>query len=260
MRGSWTSFGRRWSLAALGLAWLLALGPAPAQAQFFGYWGSRASRAALPAPVIYRRLRERGFRLFNGLQRNGGVYLADVIDRSGRRSRLVVDAYSGAILQSFAYGPPRPERFVPGGPRGYRAGPVYASRYPPAYETLPVPPRAIPAPVFRRRPVAKAEHPPRKLARREVRPVKPKAKITPAIRHASLSPAPNKVVPSASSAKAVQPTVKPSVQPVTKAPRTVAQSAPGITPPAPHIVKAKKAAKRINKAGYANGVPINPLD
>ncbi|WP_131113187.1 hypothetical protein [Lichenihabitans psoromatis] len=71
------------------------LAPKPASAQFF--WDQpRLSADDAAGSVI-----DKGFRPLAPPVRNEGVYLADVVDRRGRRERLVVSADNGEILQRF---------------------------------------------------------------------------------------------------------------------------------------------------------------
>ncbi|HVB88746.1 MAG TPA: hypothetical protein VND97_00960 [Beijerinckiaceae bacterium] len=238
---------RRSIVAALGLALLLGAA-VPARAQFLGYWGWRsgAIRTIVPARTIYRRLEERGYEPTRPLQRNGGVYLADVRTRRGSRQRLVVDAYSGAILQSFSYGPPRPMENIPIVPRGYDRGPAYVSRYPREVEPYEGGPRVIPAPVPHAPFYKKVRRPAHRLAKREVGPatgVRPKAHA-PLASHATVEPKPG------SSSNA------PSRQHKLAAARTDKTNAPA----SPPSVKPPPEPVQHKGPGYANGVPINPLD
>jgi hypothetical protein len=232
----------RVSAAALGIVLTAAFSGSPARAQFFG-WGWQSPQAPqLEAPAtIYRRLLARGFDPIAALQRNGGVYLADVRDRYGRRERLVVDAYSGAILQTFAFGPPRPPASIP---EPYAPGPAYAYRYAPGS----IPPEEE-APGFAPSPrlsgeASRERRMNRKLARREASPKKTE---------------PKEETPSQATR---EPNALPSQTPVEKS--AVRQNAVGgsealAQPVASKPVRRKPSAPA-NGPGYANGVPINPLD
>lgn len=278
MRASPISFGFRRSVAvALGMSFVLVLASAPAQAQFLGYWGWRSGqiREIVPPSFIYRRLRARGYRVLSALQRNGGVYLADVRDRRGHRQRLVIDAYSGAVLQSFVFGPPRPAVGIPGSRRSYREGPTYASRYPPEIiAPVPIEPRTIPAPTSRSRSnESRIKRKPRRLARREVAPAKPELlrRHEPLASHATraplLQPAPAGEQTPAHSANTHEhsPSAqKPATQKASLA-RHEAETAavPAVKTPSssgPAASAQKRAPKAAAGPGYANGVPINPLD
>jgi hypothetical protein len=69
--------------------------------------------AAAPPGEIVQRLRAEGYVLIGPLRRRDTVYLADVADGPAGRERLVLDAWSGEILQRFV------ARRVPGRPGGY---------------------------------------------------------------------------------------------------------------------------------------------
>ncbi len=101
-------------LALLVVAGLVA----PAQAQFFDFWGHRAppwqqpaiSRGAVRA-IVYQR----GMHLLDPPRRNGNVYVADTEDRYGHSYRLIIDASNGRVLEIFrtsgpASSPPRDAR------------------------------------------------------------------------------------------------------------------------------------------------------
>jgi hypothetical protein len=80
-------------LALVGLGLLIA---APgAEAQWFNLgFGLRPDQ-------VEREIVASGYQLAGPVERNGGVYLADVVGRGGDRQRLVVDANSGRLLQRF---------------------------------------------------------------------------------------------------------------------------------------------------------------
>ena len=97
--------------AWLGFVLICAATPHPALAQFNFFQPSEAS-----VQDVYDAISDHGFRLAGPLMRNGDVYVADVVDRSRRRERLIIAARSGQIIQRF---------FVDlGGPNGrsYSAG------------------------------------------------------------------------------------------------------------------------------------------
>ncbi|MCC2098509.1 MAG: hypothetical protein KDJ29_16555, partial [Hyphomicrobiales bacterium] len=87
---------------------------APVQAQFyFRSWNERFVLYDDYPELIGRRgvrsiLAERGYRLRGRLRRNGQVYVADVVDRRGRRFRVIVDGIEGDIVQRFQGRIPRP--------------------------------------------------------------------------------------------------------------------------------------------------------
>jgi len=82
--------------ARAGFAALTAFAAATsADAQWFPPLG------AAPPGEIVQRLRAEGYVLIQPLRRNDTVYLADVNSGTGGRERLVIDAWSGEILQRF---------------------------------------------------------------------------------------------------------------------------------------------------------------
>ncbi len=72
---------------------------AAADAQWFPPLG------AAPPGEIVERLQAEGYVLIQPLRRNGTVYLADVRAGTGGHERLVLDAWSGEILQRFVARP-----------------------------------------------------------------------------------------------------------------------------------------------------------
>ena len=115
--------------AALGSGLLLFVATGCAEAQFFGpdepEWGTPgpwgAQQPGLAPGEIHRLVAGRGFRLLTPPFRNGNVYVADVIDRQGIQERLIVDAYSGSIMQRFRVSP-RPAETAPPWPDSNLAG------------------------------------------------------------------------------------------------------------------------------------------
>jgi hypothetical protein len=241
---------------ATGAVLLTLAATQPARAQFFGWsWGGPPA----PQPVspqqpgaVAQRLAARGWRVLS-LRRNGGVYLADVSDRSGHRRRLIVDAFSGSILQVFAYGSPRPPAGIGAGlvpiPDG---GPAYASREPGGFAPEQIEPQG-PAPRLAGHPKTSETRPKHTLARRE-----------------ETAPG-NKAVPNeAPSAATGEPTEAPSASPApsgsagSKAHEQALAKGADPHPPAGVAAPTKRPAAQpapaVNGPGYANGVPINPLD
>ena len=103
-------------VVGLGLA---AAGAQPAAAQFFGWgdgwaggWGGGHWGGLRPSD-IGRAIADQGFRVISPLRRNGSVFVADVVDRRGRRERLIVAAADAQILQRFYLDDPRLPGFVP---------------------------------------------------------------------------------------------------------------------------------------------------
>jgi hypothetical protein len=100
----------RRGLAGLALGGFIAFASVPAAtAQWLRPW------PAVPPGDIEQRLEAQGYLLIAPLHRRPMVYLADVSAGPAGYQRLVIDAWSGAILQRFV-GPPR------------RWGPVFAMR------------------------------------------------------------------------------------------------------------------------------------
>ena len=95
----------------------------------------------IPPGEIYRIVADHGYQVTGGLQRNGRVYLVNVVDRWGRALRLVVDAYQGDILQRFATAPPRPAASIPQPQSQANLYPQYPSY--PAYPDAAPPPAAL---------------------------------------------------------------------------------------------------------------------
>jgi hypothetical protein len=79
----------------------LAVAPTSAQAQIFGMFGW-----SMPPGQVMHIIQSQGFRLAAPIYRNGRVYVADVMDEHGVRERLIVDAFSGDVLQTFVLGRP----------------------------------------------------------------------------------------------------------------------------------------------------------
>src|SRR5208337_4688243 len=86
---------RRWRhFPALAALTAFAVVPS-ADAQWFPPLG------AAPPSEIVQRLQAEGYALIRPLKRNDTVYLADVRAGTGGLERLVIDAWSGEILQRF---------------------------------------------------------------------------------------------------------------------------------------------------------------
>jgi hypothetical protein len=93
---------RRKALAALALSSFIGVAAVPqvAQAQLFGMWGW-----SMRPGQVERIIQSQGFRLTGPIYRNGRVYVADVLDERGVHQRLIVDAFTGDVLQAFVTGP-----------------------------------------------------------------------------------------------------------------------------------------------------------
>ncbi len=199
-------FAMRARRLALFLCASLIAGAAPAQAQFFGFWGGGNHPPAQMTPQdIVQRLSRAGFRV-SKMRPNGNVYLADVTDRAGQPLRLVVNAADGAILQRFATIAPRIS-----GPDGGAPAPQ---------------------PGFAPSPPGSGEAAPSGM-----RPRPPTSRAKPSPSEATMAPA-----PASSNGPAQAP-------PVATAAPAAAPSPPVTAPMQPMV-----------GPGFANGVPINPLD
>jgi hypothetical protein len=250
--------GIKVSYRALAATIVLAAGTTasvPAQAQWGGWFGrgGYAEQPAMPPGVLYRQLARQGYRATTAAQRRGDVVIVDVEDRYGQPMRLIVDAMDGSILQRFATGQPATASVY-----GYNADPRPAYRASP--ETLPprradlTPPGSFePAPLRRAEPAPERQHVP-----------KPKVASRPSSTHPRALP--NPLTPSEPPAEAPR---EPSVAAMPVEPAPKAKSAPTVRPAAvtaaPTPTEATpppktKTAPARSKPGYANGVPINPLE
>jgi hypothetical protein len=227
---------------------------APAQAQFFGFGaGPFSDVETAPPRMIERRLARQGYRLTRPLRLNGEVLLADTIDPDGRRMRLVVDAYSGSVLQRFVTSEAAPERYAnrSGGydePRviqGPNSGYLENGSLAPS-NALPAPKQLAPA---ARAPAPKAK--PKTVARAAPPSHKPTALPS------ASEPAPAAVAPAPAAPPVEAPTAQ-SAPARVEQPNVSVSSADG--PKAVERSPASKPAATTPKPGYANGVPINPLD
>jgi hypothetical protein len=228
--------------AALAVAAAIAL-VRSADAQWFPPFG-----AAPPAEIV-QRLRAEGYVLVGPLQRRDTVYLADVSHGPHGRERLVVDAWSGEILQRFLVrrrgyvpeggefseprplGPPPPRAFGEGnfeygpGPGGYEAPPRAKSRSKPGVARRGGEPKAKP------------------VGQENV------GSENPAAAAPAAAPAAASTSPTAS------PSPSPAVEPAKEALPATAPSpaeAKEAAPPAP--APGGKGEKKLND------VPVNPLD
>ena len=231
-------------LIALAAIATLATG-APARAQFFGWFGARTipeTRPAAPPRAVEYRLRRMGYRLLAPMRFNGDVVLADVIDAGGRRARLVIDPVDGAILQKFATAEPRPARPLTRESE-FSDAPVIRGPNTGYLENGAAAP--LPAPQARP-PVAETPQTAKPKAPKKV------ARTAPA-----RSPVDD---PPAAKPDAPAPDKPPTPAARRDTPAPVAETASGSNPPVAKQEAPKPAAPATPKAGYANGVPINPLD
>jgi hypothetical protein len=263
--------GRAGVLAAAGIAGgLLVTLAGSAEAQFFGWWGSPPAygvpeNAMIRPGEIYRIVADRGYQVTGGLQRNGRVYIVDAIDQWGRACRLVVDAYEGDILQRFATTPPRPPASIPQPQSQANLYPQYSSY--PAYPNAAPPPAAAAAPHVipgighktsddaRRSHVKKTQTAAGETGTPAVEPARPGR---------SRSTARTEAVPPRPAADVVAPRPAAKVEPATAAappqPAAKPEPATAAVTPAPPASSPKPARPNTDGPGYANGVPINPLD
>jgi len=238
-------------LALAGLAALI-MGSA-AQAQFLPPVG------AAPPREIVERLRANGYYLVGPLRRRDTVYLADVAGADGGRERLVIDAWSGEILQRFVA---RPPGWRPGFRGGYvlQGGEFYGPPPlgPPPRQDFLASPRYVygePLEERERAPTRPRSHPRAKPKQRPAaaaltRPSEP-AQAQPAN---PANAAPQATAPAAAAKEQAKP--GPSAAP---APPPVPAEAAKAAPPASSSAAAVPPAKASQKA-KPNDVPVNPLE
>lgn len=255
----------------------------PAHAQMLSWLFGREQ-----TPSLTDQLVSRGYRVL-ALRRAGGVYQADVVEGGGVRRRLIIDAYSGAILQVVSYGTDREAQ-----PTRRKASIEIdrpSSRS--TRELAPVPPEdvgpAAAAPSRAKRDLSRKK---RAFASREERvetddedssetDSSPSIKAHKTSRHPAAAvkraarpieasapeELPTSALPAnrpgvADKAQETAPTPQPShdvtasVRPVSAAPVSAGVRASEPAPTAPALPTTSQA----NRPGYANGVPINPLD
>ncbi len=269
MAGFFTRLRRLSMRAGFAAATAFALVPW-AEAQWLPF-------GAAPPREIVERLRAEGYVLVGPLRRRDTVYLADVAGGPLGRERLVIDAWSGEILQRFVerrggFAPEggefsEPPPLGPPPPRDFREGNYgYGSEGPGVFEA---PPRSRPR--SRPRPAA--------TARKSMEPKQPAAELAPPQNAGTSAPAP----PAPAGAAAPSATVSPpgaaahpnvaepakaepsppkastesakEAQPQPAAASTPAESrqalpAPANSSPAP----LKPGEKKVND------LPVNPLD
>lgn len=221
-----------------GLAFAAILSLAlPAEAQWLLPFG------AAPPTEIVQRLRAEGYVVVGPLQRRDTVYLADISRGPRGRERLVLDAWSGEILQRFLV---RRGRYVPEGselggppplgpppPRAFGEGDFGYGVSPGGYEP-PQRTRGRPKPSVARR---TAEPKPRAAGQDNIGPGNP----------AATPPAAATPTPLASPGPAADSTQ--GAQPKPASPTAPAEATR--TAPAPASGKGEKKV---------NDVPVNPLD
>jgi len=230
--------GRRIILAAAVLGFFgSAAVPTVAQAQIFGMFGW-----SLPPGQVQHMIASQGFRLAGPLYRNGRVYVADVVDDRGVRQRLIVDAFSGDVLQAFVTGRPAD---ILGGERSARVDPIERGPLPPI-DTQLLKPKVKPRTSMTKRETVHARPEP------EIR--APSADLPPS--EATKIPAPLPTEP------AVKNDPAKSSEPTDATTSDKSRSAEPVTAePSPAPVKTPEAApKQQAKAPPVNEMPVAPLD
>ena len=242
MAGSCRRVGRFAIRAASAAAAAFALA-CPVDAQWLPPFG-----AAPPAEIV-QRLRAEGYVLARPLQRRDTVYLADVAHGPRGRERLVVDAWSGEILQKFLV---RRGEYVPEGGEFSEPPPLG-----------PPPARDFGEGTFYSGPGAEA--PPRARARTRSsvahRGGEPKPKPVGQENVGSENPAaatPAAAPAAASTSSTASPSPSPSAEPVKEVrPATAPSPAPTEAKEAAPSAPAPDGGKGEKKL---NDVPVNPLD
>jgi hypothetical protein len=231
--------GHRIAVAASFSGFLaLAAMPTTAQAQIFGMFGW-----SLPPGQVQHMIASQGFRLAGPLFRNGRVYVVDVVDDRGVRQRLIIDAFSGDVLQAFVTG--RPADLL-GGERSARVDPLDRGPLPPI-ETQPLRPKAKPRANMTKRETVRARPEPEVHA--------PAADLPPS--EATKIPAP---------LQSTEPAVKnepprTSEPSEANAPDRSRSTEPAVAEPSPAPVRTPEAAaKQQAKTPVVNEMPVAPLD
>jgi hypothetical protein len=232
---------RRKAWAALALSSFIGVAAVPtvAQAQLFGLWGW-----SMRPGQVERIIQSQGFRLTGPIYRNGRVYVADVQDERGVHQRLIVDAYTGDVLQAFVTGPRRsdydsessaraePDRGVGTGTEGQPVKPKSKSR-------TTVTKREI----LKSRPAADARAPAPEL------PTPSEANKAPAVTPPSVRSEPTKTEPA---------TADIAPQKSEPAKGEAVKSEP--TVPVEPSRAAEAQPKQTGKSGVATDMPVTPLD
>jgi len=200
----------------------------PAKAQFFGIFRAFQTPSTLSPEMVYRQLVRAGYQPIGQIQRNGRVYVASVYDPRRRQLRLVIDSAEGRILERYVVAARQVEE--------------------PAVSSPALPPRTIPS----QPPEPKTPAKP-KITRQEPERAAP---VRNPVAAPVIAPTPAHA-PAAESTATVRP---PAAQtPVAAAPAAPVAAAPTTAPARPAPPRAEAPA-HAEGPGYANGVPINPLD
>lgn len=233
---------------------------------------------AAPPGEIVQRLRAEGYILIGPLRRRETVYLADVTGGPAGRERLVIDAWSGEILQRFAV---RQRGFVPEGgefseppplgpppPRDFREGNKGYGGGPGGYEP-PQKPRARPRPAATARKGGEepkqaapaAQQPPEQSPGTGSPGAPPTAGASSPVDSAGPNPSePAKAEPSPANDSAKPPTEAQPKPDAAASPPAATQ--PQAKEPAPPTAAAPANPAPAEKRGErkVNDVPVNPLD
>jgi hypothetical protein len=253
------------------VAFTALAGVSTAGAQWFPPIGAAAPRE------IVERLRADGYVLIGPLQRRETVYLADVNAGRAGHERLVIDAWSGAILQRFVYrpryarpgsggfvveggefdyppplGPPPMREFYNGGPGNFAYGGPPDAREPAG------PPESYTRPRARSRPGSTSHKPAE---------TKPTSTATaPPAQPAGEGAAPATVEAPPGVAPPGSPTAPNSAPQTTQTPQAptpaMAETQPKSAPPParPASAPAPKPGAKPTDKPKVNDVPVNPLD
>ena len=289
------------ALSFSGLAVMLAtLSAAPAQAQFFGNaWAGRFSFAApawddgdwrdepvyapraMPPRAVFRMLRREGYRVLGGIEPRGRVYVVNVADaESGQHERLIIDAFSGDVVQAYPLGqrvaPPGrvplargPYILVPLHPAARAPRPqAHARLTPSAPAAAPKEaddPLVIPGVGAGPSPIRKLKPIPRAAAPAKPKPVIARRAPADQIKRSPVAPAPVQGQPlppvdAATPGEAAKPEAAPSVATAPPAPTlpatppAAAKPATNDTPPAPLDEALPKPKTPVND------IPVAPLE
>ena len=257
-------------IAGAAMALGVTVSTLPAQAQFFGFWGARSFAYGNPGirpGELASIVADEGMHLVGRPYRNGNVFVVDAVDQRGWQHRLIIDAWTGDIIQSYGRGQGTPQQYAPVAPppRVARATPgepyvipgiggderpatpkvkpkVKAIKKPPVIARSPVQTRPLEAP-----PASAIVPQPAP----EIVPVKPSD--PPAVLEAAPKPeaSPAPAEQPVAAAPVVAPVV-PSVEPVVP---VVAPEVPSVAP----VVPAEAPAVQPEK-GKVNDIPVAPLD
>ena len=269
------------------LLFMVGSAAAPAQAQFFGFWGARAFNYGPPtyAPGISPGeiagiVADEGMRMVTRPYRNRNAYVVDAQDQRGWHHRLIIDAYSGQIVQSFGQGQAVPPQIA-------QPEPPLASRPDHRLARVPEAPYVVPGigaedqPLAKPKPKAPRKSPVAGRAPIESRPLDPPAlrPLVPAVPPTLIAPAKPPVAKppaiartpveskplDAPVAKKIIPQVLPGYAPPTAVETPLKQASPVVAAPISPPTGAKAldvepTALAAPKKPAVNDVPVAPLD